>query len=95
MAQRLPHDDDVTVSGLVLISPALDLSMLHPSERDVLASAFFLPSYAATAAALGVLPAGTDLGSVERFALSDYLVGLAGLHGHPTQEIRLPFASRT
>jgi carboxypeptidase C (cathepsin A) len=83
MAQRLPHDDDVTVSGLVLISPALDLSMLHPSERDVLASGFFLPSYTATAAALGVLPADTDVGAAERFALSDYLVGLAGLSGRP------------
>jgi carboxypeptidase C (cathepsin A) len=86
MAQRLPHDDDVTVSGLVLISPALDLSMLHPSERDVLASAFFQPSYTATAAALGVLPADTDVGAAERFALSDYLVGLAGLPGRPAPD---------
>jgi carboxypeptidase C (cathepsin A) len=82
MAERLPHDADITVSGLVLISPALDLSVLHPSERDVLASAFYLPTYAATAAALGV-SRGVDLGAVERFALSDYLVGLAGLAGRP------------
>ena len=54
MAERLPRDADVTVSGLVLISPALDLSTLHPSERDVLAAGFYLPTYAATAAALGV-----------------------------------------
>ena len=83
MAERLPHETDVTVSGLVLISPALDLSILHPSERDVLASAFYLPTYAATAAALGVLPPGADIGAVERFALSDYLVGLAALSGRP------------
>jgi carboxypeptidase C (cathepsin A) len=71
------------VSGLVLISPALDLSSLQPSERDVLASAFYLPTYAATAAALGVVHSGADLGAVERFALSDYLVGLADLPGRP------------
>ncbi len=84
MAQRLPRDADVTVSGLVLISPALDLSILHANERDLLAAAFYLPTYAATAAALGVVPPETDLGAVERFALSDYLVGLAGLPGRPT-----------
>ncbi len=38
-------------SGLVLVSPALDLSALHQDERDLLAAAFVLPSYAATAAA--------------------------------------------
>jgi carboxypeptidase C (cathepsin A) len=83
MAQRLAHDIDVTVSGLVLISPALDLSILHPSERDVLAAGFFLPTYAATAAALAVPTASGDLEAVEQFAVSDYLVGLAGLPGRP------------
>jgi carboxypeptidase C (cathepsin A) len=83
MAERLPHDADIAVSGLVLISPALDLSILHPSERDVLASAFYLPTYAAVAAALGVVQPAAEPGAVERFALSDYLVGLAGLPGQP------------
>ncbi len=82
MARALPRDVDVTVSGLVLVSPALDLSALHPGERDLLAAAFFLPSYAAVAAAFD--PArGRDGAEVERFALSDYLVGLAGLKGRP------------
>lgn len=75
MAQSLPRDVDVTVNGLVLISPALDLSALHQTERDLLATAFMLPSYAATA--------GRDTAEAERFALSDYLVGLAGLQGQP------------
>ncbi len=83
MAERLPRDADVTVSGLVLISPALDLSILHPREHDVLASAFFLPSYAAVAAALGVTSPAADPDAVERFALSDYLVGLASLPARP------------
>jgi carboxypeptidase C (cathepsin A) len=81
MAQTLPRDVEVTVTGLVLISPALDLSALHQTERDLLAAAFVLPSFAATAAAYGALAPGIDIGAVERFALSDYLVGLAALKG--------------
>ena len=83
MAQALPRDVGVTINGLALISPALDLSALHQDERDLLAAAFFLPSYAATAAVHGPQP-GRDRAGVERFALSDYLVGLAGLEGEPS-----------
>ena len=82
MARSLPHDVNVTVSGLVLVSPALDLSALHPGERDLLAAAFVLPSYAATAAAFDTARS-PDQSGVERFALSDYLVGLAALKGRP------------
>jgi carboxypeptidase C (cathepsin A) len=81
LAQDLPHDVGVTVNGLVLISPALDLSALHQDERDLLAAAFFLPSYAAIAAVANPSPARQDRAAIERFALSDYLVGLAGLKG--------------
>ena len=81
MAQTLPHDVDVIVKGLVLVSPALDLSALHQTERDLLAAAFVLPSYAATAAAYDAASAGGSVAEAERFALSDYLVGLAGLNG--------------
>ncbi len=83
LAQALPRDADVTVSGLVLISPALDLSALHPGARDLLASAFFLPSYATIAAVWRPAPPGDDIAAVERFALTGYLTGLAGLKGRP------------
>src|SRR5712692_348149 len=86
MAQSLPQDVDVTVRGLVLISPALDLSTLHQTERDLLAAAFALPSYASTAAAYDAVASGGDIAAVERFALSDYLVGLAGLKGQPSPD---------
>ena len=46
-----------------------------------MAAAFVLPSYASTAAAYGAVASGGDIAAVERFALSDYLVGLAGLKG--------------
>ena len=83
MAQTLPHDVDVIVKGLVLVSPALDLSALHQTERDLLAAAFVLPSYAATAAAYEAASADAGIAEAERFALSDYLVGLATLKGQP------------
>ena len=81
LAQDLPRDVGVTVNGLVLISPALDLSALHQDERDLLAAAFFLPSYAAVAAVAAPSQRGQERAAIERFALSDYLVGLAGLKG--------------
>jgi carboxypeptidase C (cathepsin A) len=84
MAQTLPHDVDVIVKGLVLVSPALDFSALHQTERDLLAAAFALPSYAATAAAYAAAPGAASIAEAERFALSDYLVGLAGLRGQPS-----------
>jgi carboxypeptidase C (cathepsin A) len=86
MAERLPRDDDVTPSGLILISPALDMSILHPSERDLIAAGFYLPTYAATAATLGLSSAGADVAAVEKFALSDYLVGLAAMPGRPAAD---------
>src|SRR5215472_13123764 len=81
LAQDLPRDVSVTVNGLVLISPALDLSALHQDERDLLAAAFFLPSYAAVAAVAAPSQRRQERAAIERFALSDYLVGLAGLKG--------------
>jgi carboxypeptidase C (cathepsin A) len=84
MARSLPRDVGITVSGLVLISPALDVAILHPDISNTLAPAFELPAYAATAAALSGAPAAArDDGAAERFALSDYLSGLAGLRGIP------------
>ena len=83
LARTLPSDAGVTVSGLVLISPALDTALLHADVSNLLAAAFELPSYAAAAAALGMMPARPDLAAAERFALSDYLVGVARLPGQP------------
>jgi carboxypeptidase C (cathepsin A) len=84
MTRSLERHEGVVVSGLVLVSPALDLSVLHMSAPDLIAPAVELPSYAASAAALaGKAKAAEDEAEVERFALSDYLVGLAGLKGVP------------
>jgi carboxypeptidase C (cathepsin A) len=83
LARTLPQNVGVTVSGLVLISPALDMSLIGQSERDLLAAALPLPTYAAAALADGAVPGPVDLARVEHYALSGYLVGLAGLKGNP------------
>jgi carboxypeptidase C (cathepsin A) len=61
---------------------------LHPEIAGLLAPAFELPSFAASSAALASdAPADAagdkNLNTVEQFALSDYLVGLAGMSGIP------------
>src|SRR5579862_2804023 len=73
LARSLERDVGISVSGLVLISPALDIAVLHPDISNALAPAFQLPSYAAASAALsGAEPAADE--AAEHFALSDYLV---------------------
>jgi carboxypeptidase C (cathepsin A) len=84
MTQSLPHDVGIVVTGIVLISPALDLSALHQTERDLLSAAFLIPSYASTALAYDGPATGRDIAGAERFALSDYLVGIAALRGQPS-----------
>ncbi|MGE5272028.1 MAG: S10 family peptidase [Thiohalocapsa sp.] len=84
MAKSLQREVGVTVSGLVLVSPALDAALLHPDISNLLAPAFELPSYAASAAALsGKMPPAEAAATASRFALADYLVGLAALPGIP------------
>jgi carboxypeptidase C (cathepsin A) len=84
LARTLARDVGITVNGMVLVSPALDIAILHPDITDGLAPAFELPSFAASAAALsGKNGEGDDVAAVEHFALSDYLVGLAAEKGVP------------
>jgi carboxypeptidase C (cathepsin A) len=84
MARSLPRDVGVAVSGLVLVSPALSTAILHPDISNIMAPAFQLPSFAATAAALAGRPAGPEAaGEAERFALNEYPSGLAALKGIP------------
>jgi carboxypeptidase C (cathepsin A) len=93
LARSLARDVGVVVSGLVLVSPALDIASLNPGISNALAPAFQLPSYAATAAVFAGKSPSASGSAAERFALSDYLVGLAGLAGIP--EAGDPFIART
>jgi carboxypeptidase C (cathepsin A) len=84
LAHSLERDVGIRISGLVLISPALDVEILHPDISNPLAPGFALPSYAASAAVLSGAESTAEAGqAAERFALSDYLVGLADLKGIP------------
>lgn len=102
LALRLMVDYDVTLDKAILISPALADSVTDVDERwSVLAGALLLPTYAASAAVHGLngvtlAPASaaqTDLESIEDYALSDYLTGLAAT-GRMTPEERTAFYER-
>ncbi|MGH7096008.1 MAG: S10 family peptidase, partial [Stellaceae bacterium] len=84
LSQTLETQIGVTVNGVVMISPALDYQLLRGGITNLLANAFELPSYAATAASLSGKPESLDeLAKVEHFALGGYLTGIAGITGIP------------
>lgn len=81
LARELQEKGSVSPSGLVLISPALEFSILRGEDFDPLPWALQLPSYAAvklesegTTSREGLAAALKD---VEHYALTDYLVALA------------------
>jgi len=82
MAKSLAHDEGIVASGLVMVSPALNTALLNPDIASLVGASLELPSYAATAAAFSG-KTDVDLTAVERFALTDYLVGLATMKGVP------------
>jgi carboxypeptidase C (cathepsin A) len=86
LARSLVRDVGVTVSGLALVSPALSIDLLRPDLSDLLAPALQLPSYAATAASFAGGSPTERAAAAERFALTDYIVGLAGLDGIPAED---------
>ncbi|MEM7397649.1 MAG: peptidase S10 [Pseudomonadota bacterium] len=81
LARKLQRKGSVSPSGLVLISPALEFSMLRGEDYDPLPWALQLPAYAAvklesegTTTREGLAAALKD---VEEYAMTDYLVALA------------------
>lgn len=99
LSRLLQADFGVAPSGLVLISPALDFSLLWGDERSLWPWVALLPSYAAAASVHQRSEAVTydpdnprgSLGEVEGIVLSDYLSGLAGnrTKGWPAQAGKL------
>jgi carboxypeptidase C (cathepsin A) len=82
MAKSLARDEGIVVRGIVMVSPALDLTILNADVTALPVASFGLPSFAATSAVFAGQSA-FDPAPVEQFALSDYLVGLAGMKGVP------------
>lgn len=79
LARTLARIQGVALSGLVMISPALDLSIIRPGAHDVLPWALALPSMVASARAHGQGAAAPPLEAVEAFALGEYLQGIAAI----------------
>jgi carboxypeptidase C (cathepsin A) len=80
LTRVLPEEAGVAPSGAVLISPALELSLLRGEDYELLPWATALPSMAAVHLERQGTPEGeftSRLVEVERFALTDYLVALA------------------
>jgi carboxypeptidase C (cathepsin A) len=81
LLRTLQEEGGIAPSGAVLVSPVLDFALIRGEDSALLPPALLLPSLAAThlerkgAASPEDLAAG--LREVERFALDDYLVGLA------------------
>lgn len=80
LAKTLQEDVGLSPSGIVLISPALEFSLIHPDEFAPLHFALTLPSLAAVNLERhGIRGAEMtkQLKEVEDYALSDYVVALA------------------
>jgi carboxypeptidase C (cathepsin A) len=79
LAHELQHRRGVGVRGLVMISPALDMSLVPSSSNSPLATAALLPSYAAAAREAGTVSgaaAAVPLSTVEDYAFGPYLADL-------------------
>ncbi|MGN6549837.1 MAG: S10 family peptidase [Pararhizobium sp.] len=81
LAKTLQEDVGISPSGIVMISPALEFSLIYPDEFAPLHWALTLPSLAAVnLARRGVT--GDDfkrqLAEVQRYATTDYLTAITG-----------------
>lgn len=81
ITRRLQKSEGVSPSGMVLISPALEFSLLRGDDYDPIPWALALPSYAAVKLESEGVTTREDLAEAlkdaERYALTDYLVALA------------------
>ncbi len=81
ITRKLQKTTGISPSGLVLVSPALEFSLIYGADFDPIPWALSLPSYAAVklesdgiTTRAGLRQALRD---VERYALTDYIVALA------------------
>ncbi|MEM7192053.1 MAG: peptidase S10 [Pseudomonadota bacterium] len=81
LTRKLQRTGAVSPSGIVLISPALEFSIIRGKDFDPLPWALTLPSYAAVKLESEGLTTrdelATALQSIEQYAMTDYLVALA------------------
>jgi carboxypeptidase C (cathepsin A) len=78
VARALQQDQGIVVTGIVMVSPLLDGGLTFGSNRFALGAALQLPSLAAAALDRSNRYTPDALAAAERFAMTDYLVTLAG-----------------
>lgn len=78
LARALQQEQGIVVSGIVMVSPFLDGALHSGASRLALNAALLLPSIAATELDRAGRFSAEALAAAERFAMTDYLVTLAG-----------------
>jgi carboxypeptidase C (cathepsin A) len=80
-AARLPKvladDHNIAITGIYLVSPVLEFSLIDGDSLTLLPDVLRLPSYAAVALERAASQTPEALAEVERFALGPYLMALA------------------
>jgi carboxypeptidase C (cathepsin A) len=78
VARSLQHDQGIMVSGVVMVSPLIESSLIFGSNRFALGAALQLPSLAAAELERKGAFTVEAQAKAEHFALNDYLTTLAG-----------------
>jgi carboxypeptidase C (cathepsin A) len=78
VARALQHDQGITVSGMVMLSPLIEAGLIFGSSRFALGAALQLPSLAAAELERKGAFSKEAQANAERFALGEYLTTLAG-----------------
>lgn len=92
VARALQQDQGLGIAGIVMVSPFLDGALTFRSTRSALSAALMLPAIAATELDREGRFSEAALTEAERFAMTDYLVTLAG--PPPTGEAAAAFYAR-
>ncbi|HYH40001.1 MAG TPA: septum formation initiator [Azospirillum sp.] len=82
MARHMVQPAGIGLNALIMVAPAIDFGTVRDETTGLLTAAFKLPAMAASAAAHGLVEGGdpaTVAAQAERYALTDYLAGLATL----------------
>jgi len=78
VARALLQDQGIAVSGIVMVSPMLEGAFQFGGDRFALGAAFALPALAAAELERTHAMSPEALAAAERFAMTEYLVTLAG-----------------
>jgi carboxypeptidase C (cathepsin A) len=78
VARALPNHQGIVASGIVMVSPMIDGHFQFGGDRFALGAALQLPSLAAAELERKGTFSGAALAQAEHFAMTDYLITLAG-----------------